>query len=515
MQTKPIKHIAIIGGGTAGWLTAAILAAEHNSGHEHGIKVTLIESPNVSTLGVGEGTWPTMRNTLQSVGISEYEFIRCCDVSFKQGSQFIGWVNGQANDQYYHPFSLPNGFGDTDVIAHWQDSTHSASYAETVCSQAQLCELGYAPKQFATPEYAAVANYGYHLNAVKFAELLQQHCIQKLGVKHLSTHVKAVIGDPSEDIEAVETEHGIIQGDFFVDCSGMGALLIGQHYQVPFHDRSDILFNDSAIAVQVPYANEQAPIASHTLSTAQSNGWIWDIGLPQRCGMGYVYSSAHGQEQQIEDELRAYIKNKPFADQSSDLQLRKIKFKPGHRQEFWHKNCVAIGMAAGFLEPLEASALALVELSAQMISKELPSHSHLFPIAAKRYNQRFLYRWQRIIEFLKLHYVLTQRTDSQYWRDNADPASTPDRLLELLELWQYQTPSANDFTDIEEIFSSSSYQYILYGMGFLTHKRSTSKRKMGQQTAQQYLTGNSQFLARLQGGLPNNRQLIEHILSQG
>jgi flavin-dependent dehydrogenase len=514
MQVKPIKQIIIVGGGTAGWLTAGILAADHNCNQNSGIDITLIESPDINTIGVGEGTWPTMRNTLQGIGISENEFIQCCDASFKQGSQFVGWVTGKPDDKYYHPFTLPNGFGSTEVIAHWQSAAKNTSFANAVSFQAQLCDEGFAPKQLVTPEYAAVANYGYHLNAAKFADLLKKHCIEKLGVKHLSAHVKNVQPSASDDIKSLETDKGVVAGDFFIDCSGTHALLIGKHFQIPFIDKQDILFNDTALAVQVPYEDDNAPIASHTISTAQSNGWIWDIGLPNRCGTGYVYSSAHANDEQIEKELRSYIQHKPYAAKNTDLNIRKISFKPGHRKEFWHKNCVAVGMAAGFLEPLEASALALVELSAHMISKELPSTSNIMQIAAKRFNQRFLYRWDRIIEFLKLHYLLSKRTDCQYWRDCTDMQSAPDRLQELLALWRYQAPSSNDFTDIEEIFSSSSYQYILYGMGYETYARQTTKRSLSTQSAEQYLQENAQLIARFKGGLPKNRQLINHILGQ-
>jgi flavin-dependent dehydrogenase len=462
-----VNKIVIVGGGTAGWLTASIIAAHHNTHLKNGLEITLIESPDIKPVGVGEGTWPTMRNTLKEIGISEDDFICAAEASFKQGSQFIGWCNGQSDDNYYHPFVAPHGFGQTDIVAHWQHNNSHIPYAQSVSFQANLCDNNRAPKQTQTPEYAAVANYGYHLNAAKFSDLLKQHCIKKLGVKHIIDNVTSVNGELNEPIQSITTKkNGNFLAQLFIDCSGSQSLLLGRHYQVPFIAKDDILFNDSALAVQVGYKNDQDKIASHTLSTAQKAGWIWDIGLPTRRGVGYVYSSKYTSDTEAEKTLKLYLKENLADDNIKTTSIRKLKFTPGYRANFWHKNCVAVGMSAGFIEPLEASALAMVELSAQMIAKELPANTAIMAITADRFNQRFHYRWQRIIEFLKLHYLLSKRTDSQYWRDNKKTEKIPKRLKELLKLWKFQPPSYNDFSEIEEIFPAASYQYILYGMGF-------------------------------------------------
>lgn len=510
---EAVKSVVIVGGGTAGWLTAGIIAAEHLANSPDGIELTLIESPDVSPIGVGEGTWPTMRTTLQTIGISEIEFLRCCDASFKQGSQFIGWVNNESQDNYYHPFVAPQGFGQANIAGYWQQYCHNISFAHAVTTQAYLCDHGSAPKQQQTPEFAAVANYGYHLNAGKFASLLQEHCIKKLGVKHIVDHVEHVNGDIEDDISSVTTKkHGDVLASLFIDCSGSNAILLKGHYQIPFINKQNILFNDSAIAVQVPYENTEDNIASHTLSTAQSAGWIWDIGLPTRRGVGYTYASDYLSDQAAEKALKAYLAKDLSAESINKLVFRKISFTPGHRENFWHKNCVAVGMAAGFLEPLEASALALVELSAKMIAKELPAHKSIMPITAERFNKRFHYRWERIIDFLKLHYVLSKRTDNKYWLDNREEKSIPTRLQQLLTLWQYQEPSYNDFTEIEEIFPAASYQYILYGMGFKTTLRPTNKRYDDRNISGRSLEQNQQLCKKHLAGLPSNRELINYLI---
>ena len=352
---KAIKTVVVVGGGNAGWLTAGRIAARHKANAEQGINVVLVESPTIPAIGVGEGTWPTMRSTLIALGISETDFIRECDVSFKQGAKFAKWLDGSEDDFYYHPLVLPQGFGQGDIAGYWlgKNSTDKKSFSEAVCFQEAVCEQGLAPKTIRTAEFSAVANYAYHLDSGKFTVFLQKHCTQKLGVKHVLDDVVAVQTMENKDIASVTTKQsGDIAGDLFVDCSGFSCLLLGKHFGIPFKPCDDVLFIDTALAVQVPYDSEDDAIASHTISTGQEAGWIWDIGLQHRRGVGYVYSSKHSSEEQARAVLAEYVGEK-FAS----LPVRKIPIVSGHREKFWHNNCVAVGLSAGFLEPLEASAL--------------------------------------------------------------------------------------------------------------------------------------------------------------
>ncbi len=511
LVSDTIKKITIIGGGTAGWLTAGVIAAEHMANSVDGIEVTLIESPDVNPIGVGEGTWPTMRGTLKKMGVSETDFIRECDASFKQGALFAKWVTAEEDDAYYHPLVLPQGYAEINLAPYWQGLSANKSFADTVSFQGYLCESGLAPKQNTTPEFAHVANYAYHLDAGKFAIFLQKHCVGKLGVKHILDHVECVNSASNGDIASVKTKlNGDVEGDLFIDCTGFSSLLLGKHFQIPFVSKKHILFNDSALAVQVPYETDKSPIASHTISTAQSAGWIWDIGLPSRRGIGHVYSSAHCNDEEAEKSLRQYIEQ-TNGTIAKDAQLKKITFEPGHRALFWHKNCVAVGLSAGFLEPLEASALVLVELSAAMISEQLPATRSVMDIVAKRFNDKFLYRWDRIIDFLKLHYVLTKRTDSLYWRDNCNSESIPDELEAMLSLWKHHSPWHQDFTQVDEVFPSASYQYVLYGMGFKTDASQTARKTNNPNLANQNFMLNEQITRKLLMGLPSNRDLINKI----
>ena len=509
-----IKRVVIVGGGSAGWVTAGVIAAEHLANMELGLEVILVESPDIKPIGVGEGTWPSMRATLQKMGVSETDFIRECDASFKQGSKFSQWATGNG-DEYYHPFTIPTGYNEINLADKWQSFRDKVSFADAVCVQSHLCTQGLAPKQISTPEYSFVTNYGYHLDAGKFSVFLQKHCVEKLGVKHILANVSDVNADSDGYIVSVGTQdNGNITGDLFIDCTGFASLFIGQFYKIPFISKKNILFNDTALAVQIPYREESDAIASHTLSTAQSAGWVWDIGLPSRRGVGYVYSSAHTTAEQAEREIRRYIAPTIGAREAETVSLRKIAIDSGYRKEFWHKNCVAVGLSAGFLEPLEASALVLVEVSAKMISEQMPVDRTVMEIVAKRFNEKFTYRWERIVDFLKLHYILTKRKDSSFWRDNCDSSSIPDSLQELVCLWRSRSPWHYDATQAEEMFPSASFQYVLYGMGFETSSGIT-KRRFDDALADRLLMENFQKVKQLSKNLPTNRELLNKIKQFG
>jgi len=508
------RRIIIVGGGTAGWLTAGIIAAEHQTAPEAegGVQITLVESPDVATLGVGEGTWPTMRDTLRQIGLSEVEFLKCCDASFKQGSQFINWSRGEG-ETYYHPFSAPSGYSEINLAAHWQAHRETISFVDAVCPQGQVCDQRLAPKQPQTPEYAFVLNYGYHLNAGKFSQLLQRHCIDKLGVKHLLGHVNEVVSADNGDIAELRLESGErLAGDLFIDCTGFAARLIGQHYGIPFQSRRDALFNDTALAVQADYAREDAPVASCTRATAQSNGWIWDIALPSRRGIGYTFSSQHTSVAAAEDELVRYLEADPDLAKQQPSP-RKISFQPGHREVFWHKNCVAIGVSAGFFEPLEATALVLIEKSAEWLSRQLPQDRDAVAVLAKRFNALTRQRWDAIIDFLKLHYVLTHREDSDYWRDHCRPESIPDSLAEALRLWRTQVPWHYESPYRFELFSSASIQYVLYGMGYQTRIEGSRFRNWHRESelAARLFRDNQAKIKTFTASLPPNRDLLNQI----
>lgn len=514
-MTHSIRHVVILGGGSAGWLTAGVIAAEHGGPGPDDLKVTVIESPDVPIIGVGEGTWPTIRDTLRRIGVSEADFIRECDGAFKQGSQFVSWTDGGPRDTYYHPFHLPGGYDQADLVGGWRKFHPDAQFDHLVCPQPHLCDANKGPKQFATPEYASVSNYAYHLDAAKLGGFLRRHCTERLGVRLVADHVTEVVPHENGDIAALRTrEHGDIDGDLFIDCTGLRALLIGQHYGEPLLSQRHILFNDRAIAVQVPYVDANAPIACQTISTAQKFGWIWDIGLQTRRGVGHVYSSAYGSEDEAELALIDYIVRSGGREQDI-VRIPRIRIDPGYRVQPWRRNCVAVGLSCGFLEPLEASSLVLVELAAAMIADQLPATRETMDTLATRFNDSIRYRWERVVDFLKLHYLLSRRYDSDYWRDHRREETQPQRLRELLALWQYQPPSRYDLYRIEEVFPWASYQYILYGMGFVPQGRAGTAQAAAVQRAEGCFRQTAELTARMLAALPGHRELIDHIRARG
>lgn len=459
VRENSVQRVVIVGGGTAGWLSACYLAARRPD-----LSITLVEAPDIPTIGVGEGTWPTMRETLTTIGIAEGEFLAECLGSFKQGSRFDGWVTGEAGDTYLHPFTAPPPGDMRDLIAAWQ-SDANRSFAAAMTPQQAVCAADLAPRQRAMPDYAGAVNYAYHLDAGLFAKLLARQAVARLGVTRIAAHVTSVVAHDGGDIAALDTREGErIAGDLFLDCSGQAALLIGQHCGSEWIDRSDVSFNDRALAAQVPTLADSA-IASQTIGTAHRAGWLWDIALPTRRGIGCVYASRFMSDDEAEQVLRDHISaNVPGADVAA-VEPRRLQFRTGYRERFWHRNCVAIGLSAGFIEPLEASAIVLIELSLRALADNFPASRAAMDIHADRFNDLFRYRWERIVDFLKLHYALSRR-EEPYWLAQRDPVTITPRLAEQLTLWRDQPPSSWDFPQVDEIFSAASQQYVLYGMGF-------------------------------------------------
>jgi hypothetical protein len=272
------------------------------------------------------------------------------------------------------------------------------------------------------------------------------------------------------DIAALRTRSGQrIQGELFIDCTGLGALLIGRHCGAEWIDCSDMLPNDRALVVQVP-VEPGSPIESQTIGTAHAAGWLWDIGLPKRRGVGCVYSSQFMDEAAANRVLRTYVARIAGDSAAAELKPRLLSFGSGHRAQFWRGNCLAVGLSAGFIEPLEASAIVMIELSMRALVENFPVNRAAMVIHARRFNELSRTRWDRIIEFLKLHYVLSRRAEP-YWQAQRDPRTMPPRLVELLELWRDQPPSSYDLPFAEEIFPAASYQYVYYGMGGAVPKR--------------------------------------------
>jgi tryptophan halogenase len=512
---QAISHVVIVGGGTAGWLAANHLAKKLSSGSSGSVKVTLVESPNIASIGVGEGTVPMMRQSLKDLGIEETDFIQSCDATFKQGIKFVNWLDNPVNghsDYYHHLFDYPKITG-FDVTPYWLMGLagNNRSFADSVSLQGVICDAELAPKSIVTPEYEGVTSYGYHLDANKFSAILAKNAVERHGVKHIKAHVKEVKLTDDGDIKSIITEQkGEIFGDFFVDCTGFSCLLLGKTLGVPFIDKSDVLFVDHAVTMQVPYETANAVVPSYTISTAMESGWVWDIGLLERRGIGHVYSSKYISHEDAEKTLRKYA-----GKMAEGIESRLIEMNIGYREKFWVKNCAALGLAQGFVEPLEATGLLVFDATAKMLAAQFPTSKADMDIVAKLFNQRIKLSWESVIDFVKLHYYLSRRDDSPFWVDNRNKSTTPETLLDRLELWKTQIPDQLDFYGGFEIFNLENYLYVLYGMDYKTDIEKLKTRYPEVKKAELFFKEIEKSAENLKGNLESNRTLINKILKYG
>lgn len=462
-----VKELIIVGGGTAGWMTAAYLAQTLAAASPGGARITLIESADIGILGVGEGTFPSIQRTLRRIGIPESTFLKESNATFKQGIRFNNWqfAPGQmGRNHYFHPFASSQEQNGIDLLSYWLLGCAGVGVPidEALTIQKRVADAHRGPKRIADKDYDSPLSYAYHFDAVAFARTLRE-AGKKLGVRHVVDTVDAVNLDKSGAIESLTThEHGLIVGDLYVDCTGFRAQLIGQALKSPYKSCRWSLFCDRAVAMQVPYDKPDAPIASYTISTAHEAGWTWDIGLDARRGTGYVYSSAHTDDARAEEVLRDYVG--PSAD---GKPVRTFKFEAGYREASWVKNCVAVGLASGFFEPLEATGIVLIEVAAILLANLFPWAGNV-ETAARQFNNTMRQRYERCADFIKMHYCLTKRTDTQFWRDNVEPDTVPDSLKELLDRWKFRPPDSLDFDLNYATFHYASWHFVMYGMGFKT-----------------------------------------------
>jgi len=510
----PIRNILIVGGGSAGWLAAAYLARTLGAGDPEGPRITLVEAPGIPTIGVGEGSFPSLRGTLAAIGIAEDRFIRDCSATFKQGIRFDHWVRppGQPGaDHYFHPFSQPSQRpGGPELLPYWLlgEAGEGQAFAEAATLQKRVADASRAPKRPTDADYVGALNYAYHFDAGRFADLLAEQA-RALGVQHVAATVERVEMGDGGLIAAVHTrEAGRLAAELFLDCTGFHAALIGGALGSPFKSLADQLFVDRALAIQLPYPRVDAPIASYTISTAQPAGWIWDIGLQERRGVGHVYSSRHVDDDQAEAQLRAYLG--PAADA---LSARRLELRIGYRETQWVGNCVAVGLSSGFIEPLEASGLGLVEAAVYLIAHLFP-HGGELDAAARQFNAQMRTRYERIADFVKLHYGLSQRRDSAFWSDNTAPESFSPLLREQLAMWRQRAPHRLDFIADLEMYPPSSWQYVLYGMEYPTQLARNAKAWPRAAEARQEFQTLRQLAPRAIADLPTHRALVQHLCAR-
>lgn len=459
MSNIPIKRVAILGGGTSGWLTAAYLSKNAKKILGYDLNITLVESSDIGTIGVGEATIPTIRDTLQTLGISERDFIKKTNATFKQSIKFINWNTKSKQSHYHHNFSQPYESSKYNYAEYWvaNKSKVNKPYNYACTIQSDICDYNLAPKRVTDADYTGPLNYAYHLDAGKFAELLKDMSIEN-GVNHIVGLVSSVEQNNDGSIASILiNKKQKLCADLFIDCSGFNALLIEQTLKSKFTPLSDTLFVDSAVTASVPHLNENE-LPSATSSTAQDSGWIWDIGLQNRRGTGYVYSSKYCDKATAEQTLADY-----HGVNKDELDFRHLKMKTGTRDAHWIKNCVAIGLSAGFIEPLESTGIYFVESAVKKLLYLFPRSSDM-ESCSEQYNSYMKSEFDSAVDFIKLHYVLSDRIDTPFWKDNKLPSSIPTSLKQLLERINHRVINAYDMPVGVSCFNIFSYFSVILGM---------------------------------------------------
>ena len=503
------RSILIVGGGTAGWLTAAYLARFFDLPRNPRLSITLLASDEIGSIGVGEGAFPTIRNTLQFIGIDESEFVRAASATFKQGIRFDDWVRTPrgASSHFFHPFEAPYHGGGHSLVAYWllQDAKTRRPFAEAMTIQNRVAEERRAPKRRGEEAFGGPLSYAYHFDAARLAKMLSEQA-RAMGVAHLQDMLTGVeLNGTSGDIDhVVAAGHGTLAADLYIDCSGFRAELIRGALQAPFRTVRDMLFTDRALACKIAYDSPGAPLESYTIAAAHEAGWTWDIGLAGARGIGCVYSSDHLADERAAEILAAYT-----GGRSHDVEVRRIPFDAGYLTTPWVKNCVAVGLAGGFLEPLESTGLVTIETAAAMIAEMFPLGGPMHA-PARRFNELMTARYANMVNFLKLHYCLSRR-DEPFWRDNAAAASIPDRLGQLLDEWRYRPPSRFDFILDLESFAFFNYQYILYGMEYSTDLAPVRGEFPDVTEAERIFARIRSFGDQAAHELPSHRALIDQI----
>jgi tryptophan 7-halogenase len=446
----PIKKIVIVGGGTAGWIAAATLGNifKHND-----VLIELVESDEIGIIGVGEATIPPLLATIRSLGIDEVEFIKATQASFKWGIKFEDWrLKGES---YFHPFgSIGSTIDGHDFYQLWLKSQAEGDTTPLMAHspEAILSEQGrfFLPfKAINTP--LAGAQYALHLDSTLVGKFLREFA-ENLGVVRTQGRIKKVEQNAIGEIHSVILESGQqIQGDFFIDCSGFRGLLIEQTLNCGYDDWSEYLPCNRAVAVQT---ENIGPTPPYTVSKARDAGWTWRIPLQHRTGNGYVFCDKYCSDEQAIETLLGAVEGKIIG------KPRVIPFVTGIRNKTWHKNCLALGLAQGFLEPLESTAIHLV-------SKTLAFFVRMFPdrqgnqVQIDEFNRRVRADYEEIRDFLVLHYCTTDRDDTEFWRYCANMA-IPDSLQQKINFFSV---AGGLIPGVEELFQPTSWYAVFTGMG--------------------------------------------------
>jgi tryptophan 7-halogenase len=495
MQTNLLKTIVIVGGGTAGWMSAAALATALKGRYE----IRLVESDEIGIVGVGEATIPMIQIFNKVVGIDEAEFIKATQGTFKLGIEFVNW--GRLGERYMHGFGRIGQDLWTvrfDQYWHKMNALGRAQPLENYC----ITRMASKANRFLPPQ-ANVPNsplndiaYAYHFDASLYARFLRGFS-EARGVRRTEGKIERVVQRQSDGhVEAVVLASGErIEGQLFLDCSGFRGLLIEQALKTGFEDWTHWLPCDRALAVPC----ESAPVLTpYTRSTAHRAGWQWRIPLQHRTGNGHVYCSRYVSDDEAAATLLAHLDGKPLADP------RPIRFTTGMRKLGWNRNVVAVGLASGFLEPLESTSIHLIQASIQRLIDFFPD-SGFDATDIAEYNRQSRFEYERIRDFIILHYHLNQREDSEFWRECAH-MSVPETLRHKMELYQAHGRIVR-FDN--ELFTEFSWLQVLEGQNLRPRGYHPLVDLQSEEAIAEYLEGVRQVITKCVEVMPDHRAFID------
>jgi tryptophan halogenase len=442
LKDPAVRKVVITGGGTAGWVTAAALAQQFGQL----LDLTLVESEEIGTVGVGEATFPSILAFHRLLDLDEREFMRAAKASFKLGISFENW--GGLGDRYMHAFGTIGRSTWMGDFQHFWLAAREAGFGGELgdyCFERKAAEQG----KFAFSEKLQI-NYAYHFDAGLYAAFLRARS-EKQGVRRIEGKIASVEQHgETGNVTALVLESGErVAGDLFVDCTGFRGLLIEQTLKAGFEDYSHWLRTDRAFAVQTLLGEHMPP---YTRAIARQAGWQWRIPLQHRVGNGLVYCSDYLSEDEARATLLANLDGDPL------FEPRLLKFKAGRRMKAWHKNVVSIGLSSGFIEPLESTSIHLIQIGVTRLMQLFP-FSGITPALVNRYNDQSRLEYERIRDFIILHYKLTERDDTAFWRDCAN-LDIPGTLAERIELFR---ESALAYQATDEMFRVESWMQVMLG----------------------------------------------------
>ena len=453
-------HVGIIGGGTAGWMAAATLR------RRLGCKVTLIESDGIAGVGVGEATIPAMVDWIENMGIDEDEFLRRTQGTYKLAIRFDDWVT--ASHRYWHPFGSGGGRIDgVDLIHHWRRGVSegwldaATAYAD-FSPQKAFCEALRGPRPIGGP--SVVENYAFHLDAGRLAEFLRDIAVND-GVERRVGDVTGAMLSGDGSIEHVLVRDAQpLRADLYLDCSGFAGVLIEKVLQEPWIDWSDQLLCDRAVTVRLP--RDETKMPPYTISTGLSAGWAWQIPLRETTGAGYVYSSRHVDDESARRELLSHVGSLDAGAATKQLSMR-----VGMRSRSWVRNCLSLGLASGFVEPLESTGIFLVQRALDELVNCLPGAEG--PPQVDTFNERMQFAYEEVRDFVLLHYVLSRRDDTSFWR-RARSIARPDSLATAMA--RYQCDGEVTLPNQETVFAAANHHFLYAGAGCFPTELPTADR---------------------------------------